>query len=150
MRNNSVRERDLGWDRIQKELAEAKDAYVYVGIPDSAGKHEDGTDLVDIAAANEFGTQRIPSRPFIRGAFQENQRELYRFSERLWNLILQGKMTTHRALGLMGERHQNEIRDYMTALRQPPNAPSTVERKGSSNPLIDEGILRRAITWERG
>jgi len=38
----------------------------------------------------------------------------------------------------------------MTALDQPPNAPSTVARKrGSTNPLIDTGQLRRSIDWER-
>ncbi|TQE99495.1 MAG: hypothetical protein FKY71_08290 [Spiribacter salinus] len=151
MKDNTVKERDLGWDRIQKELAEAKDAAVNVGVPSDAGEHEDGTSLLVIAAANEFGTSdgRIPSRPFIRGAFQQHQRDLYQYSERLWNLILQGKMTTHRALGLMGERHQGEIRNYMTALSSPPNAPATVAKKGSANPLIDEGILRRSIVWER-
>lgn len=38
------------------------------------------------------------------------------------------------------------VKVYMTELKTPPNAASTVREKGSSNPLIDRGHLRAAVT----
>lgn len=38
------------------------------------------------------------------------------------------------------------VKVYMTDLKTPPNAASTIRKKGSNNPLIDEGHLRAAVT----
>lgn len=39
-----------------------------------------------------------------------------------------------------------EVKVYMTELRTPANAASTVRKKGSDNPLIDSGALRQSVT----
>lgn len=38
------------------------------------------------------------------------------------------------------------VKVYMTDLKTPPNAASTIRKKGSNNPLIDEGHLRSSVT----
>lgn len=38
------------------------------------------------------------------------------------------------------------VKVYMTELKTPPNAASTIRKKGSSNPLIDQGHMRAAVT----
>ena len=38
------------------------------------------------------------------------------------------------------------VRVYMTELKTPPNAPSTIRKKGSANPLIDSGAMRASVT----
>jgi hypothetical protein len=146
----SVTERDFGWKRLMGQLKKAQqDPGVKVGVLSDAGKDDEGVDLLMIAAANEFGTGAIPSRPFVRGAFDAKQTELLQTQERLWNLVKAGRITLDQALGLLGEDHQGQIQEYMTALNTPPNAPRTIAQKGSSNPLISEGTLRRSIRWER-
>ena len=144
-------ERDLGWDRIRREIDAAGRSGVKVGVlSDQDETYDNGADLLLVAAANEFGTAdgHIPPRPFIRGAFDEKQRALYRMQGRLWSQVLAGNLTTRQALGLLGEEHQGQVQEYMTALETPPNAPRTVAAKGSANPLIDEGRLRNSIRWE--
>lgn len=37
---------------------------------------------------------------------------------------------------------------YITDLRDPPNAPYTIEKKGSDNPLIDTGSMRSSVTYK--
>lgn len=148
----SVTERDMGWGKFLKQLEKVSESPgVKVGVLADAGTTDDGADLLLIAAANELGTGdgRIPPRPFIRGAFDEKQAELFRTQERLWNLVKAGRIDIDRALGLLGEEHQGQVQEYMTALSEPRNADSTIKRKGSSNPLIDEGRLRASIRWER-
>lgn len=148
MRQNSVRDRDLGWKRISREIERARRASVKVGVLADAGQSDDGVDLVDVAVFNEFGTSRAPARPFIRGAFDAKQRELARTQARLWDQVVRGRINAKRAIGLLGQTHEGQIKEYMTALREPPNAPSTIAQKGSSNPLIDTGRLRGSIRWE--
>ena len=149
---NRVEERDLGWKRIQREIQAAKSASVRVGVLADAGTSDDGVDLVDIAVFNEFGTKRAPPRPFIRGAFDEKQRDLTRLKARLWNQVLAGRLDTRRALGLLGQTHEDQIKVFMTELRTPANEASTIAaktragRKGD-NPLIDTGRLRASIRW---
>jgi len=38
------------------------------------------------------------------------------------------------------------VKVYMTDLKTPPNAASTIRKKGSSNPLIDSGAMRQSVT----
>ena len=42
----------------------------------------------------------------------------------------------------------NEFKKTIKTLNSPPNKPSTVKNKGSSNPLIDTGLLRQSITYQ--
>jgi len=150
MKRRGVIDRDKGWDRIQRELRKARKASVKVGVLGEGESYEgEDTTVLDVAIYNEFGAGNTPARPFIRGAYDQRQRDLQRTSTRLWNLILIGRLDTDRALGLLGEQHQSQVQEYITELDTPPNAPSTIAAKGSSNPLIDEGRLRRSISWER-
>ena len=50
-------------------------------------------------------------------------------------------------LGL-GEKVVADVQRKIVALKDPPNAPSTIAKKGSANPLIDTGRLRQSIDFE--
>lgn len=148
-KRNEVVVKDQGWNRISADIREIRKHGVKVGITGPETSPE-GEDLLTIGIANELGTDTIPARPFVSGAFDEHRRELSRTKDRLWRQILMGRMSPDRALGLLGEMHSGQIKKYMTALDTPPNAPSTIAAKrGGDNPLIDQGHLRRAIQWER-
>ena len=56
--------------------------------------------------------------------------------------------TSKRLAGRVGAYVKGKIRDSITALKEPPNAPETVRRKGSSDPLLDTGTLRNSVDWE--
>ena len=159
MSRNRVTEKDHGWGRIKGEIQAAQGSGVKVGVlsdsgartnfpADNARGDSSDADMLLVAAANEFGTDTIPARPFMRGGFDQNQRALGRTAQRLWNQVLAGTLTARQALGLLGEQHQGQVQQYIVALSTPQNADSTIARKGSSNPLNDEGRLRNSIRWE--
>lgn len=114
-----------------------------VGIFESA-KYDDGTPAAQVAFWQEFGTAKIPMRPFMRNAIAKNTRK--------WGdsvkTILIGTNDSERALKMLGEIMRGDIVLSLTNLNTPPNAPSTIKQKGSSNPLIDTGLLRSSISWE--
>jgi hypothetical protein len=138
-----------GPEELKKLSARAKKgtALVEVGVI-SDETYEDGLTVVEVAVWNEFGTKHIPERPFIRSTVKQQKAPLKAFSGKLLQKILDGKLTREKALGLLGQKVSGEIKETITSLRTPPNAPSTVEAKKSSNPLIDTGELRQSITFE--
>ncbi len=93
----------------------------------------------------------IPSRPFIRGTFDEHEADLAKLVEEMEDEILAGKKTRKQALTQIGQTHQNQIQKAMnTAGKFEPNAPSTIRKKGSAQPLKDKGRLVQAINFEVG
>ncbi len=123
---------------------------VSVGVHKSAGKH-DGSDLTvaEVGAYNEFGTERIPERSFMRSAMRENKIENLLMIARIIKKISSGQGGNYRqAMGKVGMKVQNDIQRKIVDLKTPPNAQSTIDRKKSSNPLIDTGQLVNSIRWE--
>ena len=144
----SVKVQQRGGEKLQRLLREAGKggvSGVKVGFFSTA-KYQDGTPVAAVAAWNEFGTETIPERPFFRNALAESERGVS-------NILAKGidtkKMVVDEQLaGRVGEYVQGKIRDSITALKEPPNAPETVRRKGSSDPLMDTGTLRNSVAWE--
>lgn len=122
---------------------------VKVGIQSDAGTHE-GTSILDIAIYNEFGTETIPARPFIRDFAQRNERVLGMAMDRVATLIERGT-PVDVGLAQLGEFAQNNQRAHVRASNSwaVPNALSTINVKGSDVPLIDDGVLVNAIRWEK-
>lgn len=166
----NFKEIDLGWGKIVKELKELNGSFVKVGLPvgvevapvkGSGSGHKPITvssELIKIAAVQEFGTKRagknknvrIPARAAMRQAFDENQKSINNFKIRIRTGIYNGSLTAHRGLGLLGEFAVSKVKRQITTLKSPANAASTIAKKKSSNPLIDRGQYRNSITFVRG
>jgi len=56
-----------------------------------------------------------------------------------------GNITMRKFLGRLGEWFKSEIQNKIDILQSPRNAPSTIARKGSANPLIDTGQMKQSI-----
>ena len=111
----------------------------------STAKYPNGQAVTNVAVWNEFGTGRIPERPFFRQALAQSKRSI----GPMIKASLDGrKMAMDRqAAGRVGAFMKDRIQTSITTLRSPPNAPATVEIKGSSNPLVDTGFLRNSVDW---
>lgn len=119
------------------------------GIQANAGQ-QDGTDILAIALYNEFGTQDIPARPFIRGFQDRNKQALGALMDRTADLVVSGKQAG-AALKEMGSVVQEMQQTHVKASKSwaVPNAPSTVKKKGSDKPLINHAVLVNAIRYEK-
>lgn len=121
---------------------------VAVGIQSDAGKEDDGTTILDVAIYNEFGTETIPSRPFLRGSFDANKDEAARTMEHLLHKAEKGASATV-VLNTLGQWYEAKVKHYTRGGTQyfKPNAPGTIKRKGSEVPLIDTGKMINAIRY---
>lgn len=139
------RTRRGGFEAIKKR--QRTPGTVDVGVID-AGSHVDSDlTVASIAYLNEFGIG-VPERPFFRWVTKAKKKEILVLTERLHHRVKMGELTLKQALGLLGEFVSDLIKQRIVELRQPPNAPETIRRKGSSNPLIDTGQMRNSITYQ--
>lgn len=108
-------------------------------------RYPDGSSVVVAAALNEFGTETIPERPALRQANVRLYREL---PELLKKRIDSQTMTVDvRLANEIGNKAQDLIRESIEGLSEPPNAPSTIESKSGSNPLVDTGRMTEVIEY---
>jgi len=56
-------------------------------------------------------------------------------------------MTKKKALEIMGQMIESDIKRKIVTLKTPPNKPDTIRKKGSSNPLVNKGFLKGAIRF---
>ncbi|MCY1185956.1 hypothetical protein D9M73_267810 [compost metagenome] len=61
--------------------------------------------------------------------------------------VLSGEMTMRILLEQMGNLAEGHVKQEITDLKDPPNAKSTIAKKGSDNPLIDSGHMRQSIRY---
>jgi hypothetical protein len=90
----------------------------------------------------------IPERSFLRNGFDEGKDKVIKDTEKLLALVVDGKIDGDKVLEQCGAWLRDSIKDYMVNLNNPSLHPFTVERKHSSNPLIDTGSLLNSIEYE--
>lgn len=125
---------------------------VKFGIQADAGKDpETGADLLDIAVYNEYGTETVPARPFMRDFAEKNGKALGQAMDRMAAAVQGGQLALDAALDQLGtfaEKHQ-KAHVQQSKKWAKPNAPATVKKKGSDVPLIDQGLMVGAIRYEK-
>ncbi len=140
---------DPGYRNFIKRMA-SEASHVDIGIHPVSGE-----EIVMIAGVHEFGTDRagknhniiIPERSFIRSTVDEKREQYGELGKKLWNKILEGKMSIFQGLSLMGQQVENDIRVKIVTLKEPINADATIARKKSDNPLIDTGAMVNSIRY---
>lgn len=111
----------------------------------ATAKYPDGTPVTSVAAKNEFGIG-VPERPFMRRANDVLKGEI---GDYLKTAIDPKTMrVTEIIAGQIGLKAEFAVQKSITDLRSPPNAPSTVRRKRSSNPLIHTEKMRESVDSE--
>ena len=55
--------------------------------------------------------------------------------------------SARQALGLIGEKINDDLKSSIVGWQDPPNAPSTVAKKGFNKPLVDIGDMLRSTTY---
>lgn len=143
-----MRMKITGLQEVQRALKKEMDKlrtphYALVGIHESAGATKGGQMTVaTLGAIQHFGNDRIPARPWLDvGAAAGAPEYLDTIREGI-----EGGLDSRRIMTRVGREAEGAIKDYIDNLDTPPNRPSTVRRKGSSNPLIDTGNMRESVT----
>lgn len=112
------------------------------------GKANRGRSLQDVYFGYELPgvtqahTITIPARPWLVPGVESGTAEYLKVIES----GLQKDLPFDTILAKVGNKAEGLTRLYMRNLRTPPNAPSTIAKKGSDNPLIDSGAFVQSVT----
>jgi len=145
----AVTDRDLGWKAIKREVERAQRREVAVGILQGSNDSE-GTSIAEYATYNEFGTEDVPSRPFMAMSFDENVAAINSDFQRQSKRLVTGEVTAEQALTIIGQKHAGRIQNTITGRNiLPALAPSTIAaKKGSTKTLVDTGAMANAVQIE--
>lgn len=103
-------------------------------------RHDSGYQIMGVTGPHKI---TIPARPWLVPGVQSGTVEYLREIEKG---VKKGD-NLDRVLEKVGIIAVGKVQQYMTDLKSPPNAPSTITKKGSSNPLIESGALRQSVTY---
>lgn len=93
---------------------------------------------------------RIPERSFLRSGYDENRDAILKKAQMLLVEVAAGRMSANALYSAVGIELSDAIKDYAIELSSPAKHPFTLERVGSSNPLIDSGnMIEEGITWRK-
>lgn len=123
--------------------------------------YPDGTPVAAVAYWNEFGTDRIPARPFMRQTIAKNQDQ---WGKLLAGCLRQTRGDLDKAMAMAGEQIVSQLQEQIRTLQDPPLAASTMENRlrstkkngklstvnmaTASKPLIDTGHMLNSVGYE--
>lgn len=150
----TIKDTDAGYNALVKRVFGLRRPVVSVGIleKDAEEPHGENTTLADVATWMEFGFtmangQEVGPRSFIRAWFDENQTRAHQVIRVLMEQVVAGRYDADTALNRFGQWCVGEMQKRISQGIPPPNAESTIARKGSSTPLIDTNQLRSGISY---
>src|SRR5688572_7737129 len=130
-------------------------AGVTVGVHEAEGSASadggDGETVLDVACINEFGgpDNNPPARSFIGAWSDENEDKNREALGKIGEALIKGTVPRlDVGLERFGLLAVADAQRRMVDGIAPPNADSTVARKGSSTPLIAGGQLKSSITHQ--
>jgi len=136
-----------GGRKIKLLSGEINKAKLQVGYFTTTPDYPDGTSVADVATWQEYGTDTIPERPFMRTTMTQNRDEYFRLMRSMLISIIRGRASSQRSIATVALRIKNDIQDSIIRWMTPPNAFSTEDKKGFNDPLVDTEHMLENVEW---
>lgn len=104
--------------------------------------------LKRIAFYNEFGTRSAPARKLLKTTMYQSGRIMDRELLQAFDKIEKAGIPVEKALRDVGKEMVEVVRSFINRRLPPPNALSTIAKKGINNTLIDSGTLHDSIQFK--
>lgn len=150
-------------DKISK--MSKSQSYVKAGLLSSkkASRPDGEMTNAELGVIHEFGTSKIPARPFVGPSFN-NKKDFYKkmlmtLAKRVVTagILFDEKFTLEKALGILGQKMSADMKAFVVggAPLKPDNSPAVKARKeklssgaaGSVRPLVDTGRMVNSLTY---
>ena len=141
-------------DAYYENLRKAKQKSVAVGLVKGKATsriYGDGTTVVEVGSWHEYGAGKNPQRSFLRTPFIVKKGDIGHALRSQFKLVAEQGKDAIKALKTVGLEAENISKEaFVTGGYGQWKAlsPFTIAKKGSSQILIDKGILRSSITSE--
>ena len=141
-------------DAYYANLLKAKNLSVAVGLVQgkATGRvYKNNQTVVEVGTKNEFGEGNTPQRSFLRTPFIVKNADIANAIISQFKLVAEKGKDAEKAIKTVGIEAENISKEaFVTGGygQWPALSPVTTKRKGSTQILIDTGILRSSITSE--
>jgi len=146
-----VRDVDRGFRRVVRQFREANlEAAAGYPVGTTGTLASEGTPIWLYMGINEEGAPaaNIPARPFMAQAWEANVDRYTRIADAGIAQVLVGRTKVRDVMLRVAVEMSNDIKRSIATGSFAPNAPSTVDRKGSTRPLFDTGAALSAVAFE--
>ena len=152
----TIREKDHGSEELIRRMGQR--ALLKVGVmgSEAAAKKNvrlsdgsvvsTGETVADIATYHELGLG-VPKRSFIADCVDEDEESIKNRLRESARKVLEGG-SLKLEISLLGAEIQGAIQERIANGIAPELADATIDRKGSSVPLVDTGQLKSSVTWD--
>ena len=137
-------DKDTGWSEFVKSIQNFKK-----NDEEALGVGFEDPEVAKIAVFNEFGTSKIPERPFIRPTVDQNEKKYLNMMTKAADKIAKGT-PADTAFMPVATTLQTDIQNAIKGLKTPPNTEQTLEEKSGANPLIDTGKMLKSVVIVKG
>lgn len=144
--------KDLGAAKIGERMDELNNLSLTIGFQGATAMtmYPDGKiNVATVALFNEFGTQNMPARGFMRRAITENLNEIRLALVFAFKAVIELRETPVAAMAAVGRFIAEKMVEAIDTASTwaAPLAPSTVKSKGHAEPLFETGLMKKSITW---
>lgn len=130
------------FERLKAACDEMAGKKIVVGIVGNAD-----SEVLKIAHAHEYGTDKLPERSFIRASFDADQEKLNGIVTGQFNKTLFGKTTPEAAANAIGAQAAQLVQSFIDQNRVTP--PSDFSRKTQHTTLYETGThIRDRIAFK--
>lgn len=125
-----------------------------VGVFSGATREGSKTTVAQYAAYNEFGTTRIPPRPFLRSTMEARQEEWTEaIKGSVSSNLKSGQFSNRSILEVVGKGAVKDVQAKIMSNMPPPNAPAVTARKvrlGRTHigTLYDTGLMHASVEYK--
>lgn len=140
---SSVNEILVEFERLKSACRSMDGKKIVVGIVG------DGVDseVLKIAAAHEYGTDKLPERSFIRASFDADQDKLGSIVSGQVNKVLSGQISAYAAANAIGAQAAQLVQNFIDENRVKP--PSDFSKKTQHTTLYETGThIRDRIAFK--
>ena len=132
----------VDFERLKSACVDLSGKKIYVGIVGSAD-----SEVLKIAHAHEYGTEKLPERSFIRASFDADQDKLNGIVTAQVTKVLAGRTTADAAANAIGAQGAQLVQNYIDNNRVTP--PSDFSKKTQHTTLYETGThIRDRIAFK--
>ena len=148
----AYKDTDKGMKKILENMKKLNGMYIKSGFPEGSGtvkgegENAKEVDIAQIASWLENGIDgRMPSRPFVTQAFDNNIEKIKLTMDNLVKLVQDGRMDADAAIRHLAQFNNDLIDKEMEFGSFKELSDATKKRKKSKQPLIDTGHMKKSI-----
>ncbi len=147
----NVVETERALEKKVKEMFGGKN-FILVGYPNPNIRNDDGESIAEYAYKNEMGIG-VPKRPFLAPSMKLSKKLIVNSAKVGVRDMINDKTTMDKILDRLGAALVGAAKNYITALKTPPNSDWWSEIKikegaiEGANPLVFTGAMRREVNF---